>query len=288
MVKKTIAIFYLSLLLVSAVFTQNTAKAPKLTAEEILAKHLASIGTPEAISAAKSRVFVGTTELYSKLVAIPEQQRTGQCQIAFDGDKYVYAAVFLITNYPYEKVAYDGKDLSYGNNQYGRARLSGFLTANRFISKRAMLGGALNAGWLLANPEKGVSFEYDGQSKDEGYYKVKVNLSDSEGTIVTLFFDPATFHHVRTEYKWSKSGLMTRSPSASTAGPTTLSSERGASPTHQVLNEYFSNFSKAGELVLPLTYKIELETPSNTWSWTNSIKDVYFNETLEASIFKIS
>ena len=288
MLTNTILFFCSLLLLVSVGYAQNAAKSAKLTADEIVAKHVAAVGTPEAISAAKSRVFVGSTELYSQRIAIPEQQRTGQFQFAFDGNKYLYAALFSITNYPYEKIAFDGKNFTFGNNQYGRALLSGFLSANKFISKRALLGGVLNSGWLLARPEKGASFDYDGQSKDVGLHKLKANLSDSEGTIVTLFFDPTNFHHVRTEYRRSSSGLMTRSPSASTAGPTTLSSERGAQPTHQILTEEFSNFSRAGELILPMTYKIELAQPNNRWSWTNSIKDVYFNEALETSVFKVS
>src|SRR5262245_841249 len=80
---------------------------PKLTADEIIAKHIASIGKSESIAAIKSRILVGVGEFTSRTQA---GKVGGPAQFASDGPKFVLALVFNANNYPYEKLGYDGKD----------------------------------------------------------------------------------------------------------------------------------------------------------------------------------
>ena len=61
--KKVFAILLFAIAFTSSSFAQKE----KLTAADVIAKHLASIGTPEALKAAKSRVLVGQGALTSQL-----------------------------------------------------------------------------------------------------------------------------------------------------------------------------------------------------------------------------
>src|SRR5690242_17863360 len=87
-------------------------KEKKLTAAEVIQKHVESIGTPEAIAAAKSRVFMGKGELVSKIKNA--NSIGGPAQFASQGDKLVFAMAFNASDYPYEKAAFNGEEISVG------------------------------------------------------------------------------------------------------------------------------------------------------------------------------
>jgi hypothetical protein len=63
-------------------------------------------------------------------------------------------------------------------------------------------------------------------------------------------------------------------------------------PTYVVLTERFSNFAKAGDLVLPLNYTIDYSATASehgvSTQWSVQIKEVYYNEKLDEGIFKVS
>jgi len=97
---------------VLAVFSLSTfavGQKEKISPEVIISKHLASIGTPEARSAAKSRVLVGQAMLSSKVGY--SGRIGGPAQVASDANKLLLAIVFNSNDYKYEKLAFDGKIL---------------------------------------------------------------------------------------------------------------------------------------------------------------------------------
>jgi hypothetical protein len=105
--------------------------------------------------------------------------------------------------------------------------------------------------------------------------------------MTTLYFDAETFRHVRTEYEYKIEGRI----------GTSSTDVRSSSRTERYhLTEDFSDFKTAGKLVLPFTYKInvtnELQLVSgpgtNSRDWTFTILQVYYNEPLEATVFKVS
>ena len=271
----------------AATVGQDHKPDPKLTVDQIVAKHLESIGTPEAIAAAKSRVMVGTGVVTAKGGYVGKL--SGPAQLASEGNKVVMAMVFDANNYPYEKVGYDGKELTFGRHVGAPSNLSQFLRANKVIVKRGLFAGVLGSAWPLIGQKKEVELDYEGETEIAGQrmHKVKFFTPDIGGVSVFLYFDAASFRHVRTEYRFSSSGLMTSSPSAST--PVAVP-RRGAAPDYYTLVESFSNFAKAGDLTLPLRYVIDLESKSSTetMTWTINLSEVYYNETLDASAFKVS
>lgn len=285
--KKTIHLLLLLLLFATFVTAQtddSKSKSEKLTAAVILAKHQASVGTPDNIAKAKSRVMIGTSIVTSRGGYVGKL--SGPAQFASEGNRVVLAMVFNSNEYPYEKVGYDGKDLTFGRHTRAPSLLSNFLRANKVPVKRGLLGGVLNASWPLLSKQKGVELDYLGEVESDGrrLHKVKFFSSDIEGLTVLLYFDVENFRHLRTEYKFSASGLMTFSPSSTTMAP------KSAAPDHYSLTENFSDFAKAGDLTLPLTYVVDVtsKTAQESLTWSVNFAEVYYNEPLDAAAFKVS
>jgi hypothetical protein len=276
------AILLAALLATFSVFA--SAQKEKITAEEIIQKHLASIGTPEAIAAVKSRVMVGQGNLSSRLGYIGGI--TGPAQLASDGDKFLLAIVFNSNDYPYEKLAYDGKNMSIGRPRGNVTRLGEFLKSQSSLLKQGLLGGALSSAWPLLNRDpKAVKVEYAGTENIGGktLHKVKFNPARSDSLRVTLYFDADTYQHVMSEYQYTIQPHMISSDS--TVNPT-------AKASHYSLIERFSDFKKVGDLTLPLQYTIDVASQTaegaETLRWTIAIKQVFYNEPLEAANFKVS
>jgi len=264
------------------VLCQSDSKnLPKLSADQIIAKHLASIGEAPAITAVKTRILVGVGEFTSRNQA---GKVGGPAQLASDGNKFLLALVFNANNYPYEKIGFDGKDLSTSMLPTGGfSPLSNFLKSNKFVLKYGLFGGVLSENWPLLKTEKGLKIEASGITKvgDRNVYKLKVSGSGTGDAVISLFFDAETFRHVRTEYFYRVSQLTSPSPNSSIIG--------GTAPTDYTLTEDFSNFAKVEGLILPLTYVVEYTSSAGKpVTWTVNFKQAYNNQPLEANVFKVS
>ncbi|MGH9946408.1 MAG: hypothetical protein ACRD6X_04340 [Pyrinomonadaceae bacterium] len=279
---RTLSSIFLSILFVSTAFSQGSDKLPKLKAEEIIAKHLASIGTSDAIAAAKTHVYVGTGTLTSRSGFAGTLG--GPIQFASSENKLLFALILNSNDYPYEKVGYDGKSLTTGRYKSKPTILGEFLRSNSVALKRGLFGGVLNSAWPPINRSKGTVLEADGTGKvgDLQAYKLKFISGDNQGLIIKLYFDSQNFRHLRTEYETGAAQLIGPNPN------------RGiiATPSQDQLTmiEEFSGFATSNGLTLPLGFKVEVSTKTSTRSliWTMKFSEVYFNEVLEDSVFKVS
>src|ERR1044072_3910463 len=86
-------------------------RADKLSPQELVTKHLASIGSTEDIAASRTRVATGTTQARLRLTNTPVEL-SGPAQIASDGDRFFPAMIFPSNDSPHEKVSSTAKTLS--------------------------------------------------------------------------------------------------------------------------------------------------------------------------------
>jgi hypothetical protein len=234
---KTISLFALLLVFCVPGFAQASKTLPKLSTAEIVAKHLASIGNDEAIAAAKSRIFVGTGRVKSKIGYVG--QLDGPAQFASTGDSVLLAMMFSSNEYPYEKVAYNGKELSVGHPNGQSSNLGDFLRSNKIATKSGIFGGVLSSAWPFLRKDHRLKLEYAGtaESNGRGLYKVKVTGLGT--TAVTLFFDGETFRHLATEYSYDIPVRITRAtnprPEADDFGTSTSTGQANAKPTYVTL-----------------------------------------------------
>jgi hypothetical protein len=202
--------------------------------------------------------------------------------------------VFNSTNYPYEKLAYDGQRLTVATlPEGGRSPLANFLVAQDIVFKHGLIGGTLSSAWALMSldPEK-AKLSYAGTDKIDGRAVHKLKYSPKKGDLrVNLFFDAETFQHVRSEYEY------TVSPRIGARPDTSPGSLIGNAPNTagQVLSRYkltedFSNFQTTGKLTLPRAYKIKLvvEAAGQNLDYTIDFAQFAFDQSIPAEAFNVS
>ena len=272
------------MLLLSCLSGAREAQAQKLKTDEIIAKHLEAMGGSETLHSVNTRIATGTVVATFKTPTTA--QLGGKAVLASEGPKNVIAMIFENTasNYPHEKIGYDGRDVSGSYVRPGqRSTLGDFLLGHRNIVKLGIFGGALSQGWLLLDPERKTKLEAGGTKKidDRQTYQLKCYPSGSD-LKVTMYFDAETFQHLRTEYERSVSAQMGSNPETSAT--------QGAE-THYKLTEDFSDFKKEGGLTLPHAYKIQLEVVGRQGtfraSWDITLSMFQFNQKIDPATFDV-
>ena len=138
----------LSLLVAFVSFAVPSALAQKLKPEEILAKHLESIGTAEARAAVKNRMTMGTVLV--KFISQKNQTTEGRVVMASTDAKNFFGMTLNASDYAGEKFVYDGKrsGIGFANNGI-RSVLGNFVQSNNWIVEESVLGGSLANTWAL-------------------------------------------------------------------------------------------------------------------------------------------
>lgn len=295
-----LAVFFI--FIISSVAMAAPSPPDKMKPEELVAKHLAAIGSAEALTAAKSRVIVGEAKVINRSRAVREI--AGVAQLASEGDKVVLAMIFNTSGYAYEKAGYDGQKMTVAlmETTGQRSALDDFLMSQEAIFKQGLVGGVLSSAWPLLNLEsKNPKLSYAGTKKMEGreVHELKYRPNKGGGDMqISLFFDGETFHHVRTEYQYTISARMGARPSTAPVGSMSTPVTGGSSTNSgsQTMNRYklvevFSDFKKEGELTLPHTYKIHLSIDAQSSlliDWIMDFKQFTFNQPLDAAAFNVS
>lgn len=263
----------------------------KMKPEEVVAKHLASIGTADALAAIKSVVIVGDAKALSKSAAVPNLP--GIAQLASEGDKVVMAMIFDSINYPHEKAGFDGQKVTVSRLDAAsqRTALGDFFMSQESIFRQGLIGGVLSSAWPLLNTAaKKPKLSYAGLKKidDRQVHELKYTPGKGGDLKISLYFDAETFRHVRTEYSYVVSNRMGGRPQESVAVGTNTGS---ATLNHYKLIEDFSDFQTSDKLTLPRTYKLRLSSDARgqlLLEWVMNFKQFAFNQPLETTAFNVS
>lgn len=234
-------VFLILLLLSLPVFAQ------KLKPEEIIAKHLDSIGTAEARAAAKSRMIVG--DVVVTFVSQKNQAAQGRAVMASEANKILIGMNLNAADYTQEKFTYDGKKAKAAFAYLTqRSLLGNWVDSNNVMLEQGLLSGVLSTAWAPLNMGEGKGkFSGGGTKKIDGKEVYSVGFSPKGSDVdITLFFDKETFRHVRTEYKRVSSAGIGR----------TANESSGFSETRYKMVEDFSDFKDEKGLMLPHVYKI--------------------------------
>lgn len=256
---------------------------PKLKSEDILAKHVTSIGTTDAITAGMNRKFEGSAQVRN--VRLAQSLVRGGSFLASARDKQILVMAFQVLanqDYAGERVAYDGKVVTIPFvSASQRSAVGSFIFAYPEILKHHMFGGTLFSSWALNDPDKHLAkFELQGTEKiaDVDTYKVKVVPKGGTALNIRMFFDATSYRHLRTEYKY-------------TATAATLTVDEGrATETRYTLIEDFSNYKTINELSLPTTYKVTMRVDTARqgmeFEWLINLARFAFDKTNEPEIFR--
>lgn len=269
--------------LLSSLHDASVHADEKIKPEEIIAKHLESIGSPENRASVKTRLIIGVSRYVRRGPGGGATE--GRAVLASENEKYMLGMKFGVPGYDVESVAFDGKELTVGYAAPGvRSVLESLFRNHESTFKHGLLAGTLSSSWpLLAMNDEKARIKYSGIKKVEGasLHQLKFQPRKGSDLEVSLFFDSATFHHVRTEY--------TRVVSANlgTGGVDSSASQR---ETRYKLVETFADFRKEGNLNLPHNYKIELEISGGSQildEWTLTLTDFVFNRPIDPRDFVV-
>jgi len=254
-----------------------------LTSEQVVAKHLDSIGSAEARAAVKSRVILSTALATARIGG--SGQAEGQAVLASQGQKSLVGMAFTVPNYPHEKMGYDGKKLTVAELTPGsRSELGKFFMAHEMPFRDGLLTGTLSTAWPLLNMPSGkFALKFEGTKKVQGHkmYVLRYETRNDSGLKTRLYFDAETFRHVRTEYEDRIIQQMADQPGRT--------QKQGDSITKLV--EEFSDFKTVDGLTLPHSYKLQLSVETLgrriLLDWTLAFSQFVANRTLDDKEFDV-
>lgn len=270
------------LVFVVLLISAHNSYGQKLTPEEIVAKHLDSIGSKEKRAELKNLLVSGSVT-FSILRSASVVQGVGV--FLSENNKLYFGTKFNSVDYPFEEIVSDGNKSNIAFIRPGiRSALGTFLTSQSSIIDEGLFGGTLTTAWSLfdlqAHKAKLVS---NGKKKINGRdtYVFDYHLNRTSNLSISLYFDAETFQHVRTEYRQRVPPPLSRKPTESLS----------QIETNYKLTEDFSEFKTVNGLNLPHVYQVSLLIDSESTKeliWKFNFSDFKFNQKIDDKSFVIN
>lgn len=285
LVSRAFAAFVVAFLFIAAarVATIPVTAEQKIKPEELIAKHLESIGTAEARAAARNRIITGVSELTLKQGG--SGNLLGSALMASEGDKNLLMMAFDRPDYPAEKIGYNGHKLGVQPIRPGvRSPLGEFFRTHEEMFKEGLVGGTLSQSWPLLNvAARSPKLEYGGTKKFDGRLAHELKYTPNKGGSlkIKLYFDAENFRHIRSEYERVIAATMGPRPGASA----------GRLDTRYRVVEEFSDFKEENGLTMPHIYKFELRISSESapmlLDWVLNLQKFSFNQSMSGKEFDV-
>ena len=260
---RTLSLLLLLVIGIVATGLQARPADDKIAPADIVAKHLDSIGKPEARARSRGTMIKGSAQVTVKLCG--EGQVDGEVSLGSQGPMNVINMKFDTPAYPLETLVFDGKKFSASQFKPGsRTCLGQFFLTNDAIFKEGLVGGTLSESWPLLNlAERNPKLEYVGLKKigDRQLHAIKYTPRKGSDLKIMLFFEPDTFRHVRTEYSRT---IYANEQRRIAGGGASLPPEQQQQASAARIDAYeeFADFKTEAGLNLPHTYKFHLSVQS--------------------------
>ena len=277
--KSTTLFFYIIFLSLIA------ANAQKLTAEEVITKHLDSIGTKDKRAAIKNQFILSDLQFVLKGSAFPS---SGKAIVVSEGNKNLWGFNLNNNDYPQDRFGFDGKDTKVAFTKPGvRSVLGGFIVSYKELLKEGLLGGTLLSSWsLLDTDSRKAKISYAGTKKIDNRETHVLSYMPKSGTELTIkmYFDAENFRHLRTEYTRFIAARQGRS----------IDESANQRSDYYQITENFSDFQKINGITLPKTYKLfysytgAARNTNSEMEWTFNITNFSVNQQLDENSFDIN
>ena len=280
--RKTLAMFIISLLMLLGMTALVAAKDSKMDPNELVALHLKSIGSPEALKAIKTIINEGNGTV--RALGGGSGMLEGPSVFLSEGLKTRLFMDLGSTTYPAEQFVFDGKNFDTGFLAPGkRSRLGAFLYNYNGIVREGLFGGAISTAWLLQSPEKhDIKLQYIGTKKLDGQelHELKCIMKKREGELnIFFYFEKDTYRHVRTVYSTHLAGVL--------VDDITKSSQQREE--RFVLEERFSDFREVNGLTLPASWQIKFTADvgvrTTIMEWNLKFTKTRMNELINPAVF---
>ncbi len=255
-------LFLLALSVAFALQAQDT----KITSEELIARHLESIGPADARQRLKTRAYAGE----------------GIWRVILGGVGQVSGQVFFASSHDTTDVSFDsGSNQSFYGERFtfdGRKTLvkrafprehsvlGRFIQTNTHILSEGLLGGTAGLSWPLQDlAARRAKVKYRGLTDVDGrpLHRLDYQPRKRKGDLkIELYFEPDTYRHVRTEYRDSvPAGIGAEPDPFRSSVPNAPRDPQIARMQHSIirLTETFDNFQPAEGIMLPVLWKLRLD-----------------------------
>jgi hypothetical protein len=267
---------------VSLCLMVSHANSQKLTAEQIISKHLDSIASAEKRATYKSLIAVGEVSIEN--IVPKNQPYSGRIVIASEGSKLFAGLSLNAVDYKQEKVVFDGEKTSVALVRSGnRSVVGSFIQSNSLILSHGLFSGTLGTSWTFLNAgATKAKISTAGTKKINGREAYGVSYSPKGGSDldIKLYFDQETFRHVRTEYSRTSSASMGR----------TMDESARNSETRIKFFEDFSDFKETNGVTLPQKYKVSYSVSGGSATeiqWNCVFTEFSVNQKLDAGTFAL-
>jgi len=242
------------------------AKDEKLKPEQVIAKHLESIGSPEKLKEIKNRATNGTGHVDFRVggsASLP-----AEANLVSEGSSIRFSMRTPALEYPGEQFAFDGNKVVIGQISPGRrSNLGEFIFVNDELLKEGLLFGTLSTSWTFLNMDrKQPKLDLSGPKKVDGksVYEMKYIPKRGSGNITAFFdFDAETFRHVRSQFK-------------AEIVPTNVGQKitDSAETIRYTITETFDDFKQVDGLTLTHSYQLDfsIDNPRGGLSVTGAIR----------------
>ncbi len=254
-------------------FLSVTSKAtePVTTVADLVAHHLESVGDTKARAGIQSRAAAGTAHFH--IMVGGGGTLDGRSQFVSQGGKFHFMMKFANNEYRGEHFIFDGNrvQVSTATAALSRSELGGFLYSQDAVFREGFWGGVLSTAWPLMDLDKRkAKLTFDGIKKIDGQdlYELRYQPKKNTDLEIRLYFDPSTFHHVRSVYTLNPGTVMASEPT-----------NARQQQTRYHLEERFNDFQTIDGLTLPARYDIRFSEELQSGSTTS-----YEWEILESSI----
>jgi hypothetical protein len=255
----------------------------RLDAAQVVARHLSSVGSPEAIAAVASRTVAGTGTVVSRLGGYG--RANGPAAVVSAGKRTRIEFAFHSNEYPGELFVCNGDAVGTVTYQPGaRSVVSAFVKRFSEMMREGLLGGTLTTAWALHDvPGRTPKLHYNGLKKIDGQWLHELRYVPKKGSdlAILLHFEPESFRHVRTQYRAVQ-------PAGMASAPTRSSEMHDARIT---LVETFGDFREVDGLTLPQAYRFAFSVDGQSASfladWSLAVDQVVNNAKLDTDEFTV-
>jgi hypothetical protein len=265
-----------------------------VTLDQLLSKHVASVGTAQALAAVRGRGVEASTRFTIRQGGSGGGE--GSAKFGSAGAKTRFNLRIQSSNYGGEDFVCDGNKVQVARLVSGNTALLGaFFYDKQFLLKEGIFGGVLSTAWPMLQPKAvAPKLKYSGLKKIDGRELLEVRYEPKEfypGLDVRLYFDPETFHHVLTVYEWHVRSDL----GGDAVGGRGRSVANDSEQAVETLRESFSDFRSADGVIVPAHWTVELSKESQVskdansaskLSWDFSVTNVVHTD-LDAAMFKV-
>ncbi len=262
-----------------------SAHAADTKPEEIVTRHLDSIGTAQARADVRSRAVQGT--LRFKILVGGRGDVVGSWGRVSEQRKSNFVMRFGSGDWRGEQFIFDGVKTSFAaaTSSQQFSVFAQLVRSQDFIVKEGLLGGELSTAWALQNLDQSrVKLDYIGLKKVDGRELQGIEYHSKGNTDMTvkLYFDPETYRHVMTVYSVAVAPNIGHGVTASAR----------QQEIRYTIEERFSDFHTDNGITLPRHYDLqftqELQNGSTSlYDWDMTADKILNNLDLDPGNFHL-